>query len=383
MAEARAKYATALAAARTARLAPGLTLTLTAEYQDERPHWGGGAAADIALDTAARRGARTTTADLQALQAWYDYGEAAWATRTALEKARIDLASARQELGLAARATDLRRERLDRLERRVGAGEDDRVVALTAQTELAGAERRLADARGREGQALAALAKALGVGPDAARGLALAPVAGAPALGDLREWRRDAALSRGDILRAVADYDIAESALRLEVAKQYPEVRIGPGYMYDHGVNKLPFNLALVLPTYDLNQRAIAQAEMARAAAGRSLELAQANVLAAIDTAAAALAAAQANAERAASRALPAAERTAADAARAVRAGEADRVDDLAARAAVVEAELDLLDARRAARTAAADLQDALRRSFDPAETAVLQSALTRPGGAS
>src|SRR5436190_13586261 len=213
--------------------------------------------------------------------------------------------------------------------------------------------------------------------------MASAPVAGAPALGDLREWRRDAALSRGDILRAVADYDIAESALRLEVAKQYPEVRIGPGYMYDHGVNKLPFNLALVLPTYDLNQRAIAQAEMARAAAGRSLELAQANVLAAIDTAAAALAAAQANAERAASRALPAAERTAADAARAVRAGEADRVDDLAARAAVVEAELDLLDARRAARTAAADLQDALRRSFDPAETAVLQSALTRPGGAS
>lgn len=382
VAEARAKYEVAVAAARTARLSPGLTLTLTAEYADEKPHWGGGAAAEIPLDINGRRGARMTTADLQALRAWYDYGEAAWAVRTALTKARVELESARAEAGLAERAVALRRERLERLERRVAAGEDERVLALTAQGELAAAERKLAAARGREAGAAVALAKALGVGPDAVRGLAFAPAAEIPPLDGLPAWRGDAALSRSDVLRAIADYDMAEAALRLEVAKQYPEVRIGPGYMYDHGVNKLPFSLALVLPTYDLNQRAIAQAEAARAAAGRSLELTQANALAAVDTAAAALTAARINVERVSARELPAARRTAENVARAVQAGEADRVDDLAARAAELDAELSLLDARRTLATATADLEDALRRSFDPAETAALQTALTRPGGA-
>ncbi|MDB5422739.1 MAG: TolC family protein [Phenylobacterium sp.] len=380
IAEARAKYLTAVAAVRTAKLSPGLTLVLTAEYAKEKPHWGYGAAADIPLDTGVRRGARMTTAELQMLQAWYAYGDAIWMVRTALEKARAELAVTGQEVALAERAVSLRRDRLERLQRRVSAGEDDRVLALTAQTELGTAEGRLADATGRRAQALVDLAKALGVG-QAGAPLAVAPVADPPPLGELPAWRLDAALYRGDVLRAIADYDLAESALRLEVAKQYPEVRIGPGYFYDHGVDKLPFNLSLVLPTYDLNRRAIAQAELARSAAGRSLELTQANTLAAVDTAATALATAQANLERVMTRDLPAARRTAESTARAVRAGYADRVEDLGARAAELDAELNLLAAQRTVRTATIDLEDALRRSFDAAEAAVLQAAMTRPGG--
>lgn len=378
--EAKAKYATAVAAARTARLTPPLTLTLTAEYANEKPRWGYGAAADVPVDAGVRRSARMSTADLQALQAWYDIGEAAWTVRAALTKARIDLESADAEIGLADQATALRRERLQRLDRRVASGEDDRVLALTAQTELAASERRLADAQGRRAQAVAALAKALGVGPAAVRGVALAPVPELPALDGLSAWRRDAALLRSDVLRAIADYDLAESALRLEVAKQYPEVRLSPGYTYDHGVTKLPFGLSLVLPTYDLNRRAIAQAEAARAASGRSLETVQANALAAVDTSLAALAGARASVQRVAARELPAARQAAANAARAVTAGAGDRVDDLAARAAVLDSALNLLDARRAVRTAAADLEEALRRAFDPGEAAVLQAALTEPG---
>ena len=381
VAEAKARYLTAISAARTAKRAPGLTLTLTAEYADESPRWGYGAAADVPLDTGARRRARMSAADLQALQAWYDYAEAAWAVRTALEKARIDLERAEASVALIDRAASLRRERLQRLERRVAAGEDDRVLALGAQTELAAAERKLADARGQGVQARVDLAKALGVGPAAVAALVIGPVSGIPSLEALPAWRRDAVLTRRDVLRALADYDLAEGALRLEVFKQYPEVRLGPGYIYDHGVNKLPFNLSLTLPSYDLNRSAIAQAEAARAASGRSLETVQAEVLSRVDTAAGALAAAQANLDHVGERALPAARRTAVGTARAVKAGAADRVEDLAARAAVLDAELDLANARHAVAIATADLEDALRRPFDPAETNVLQAALPPPGG--
>jgi outer membrane protein TolC len=381
VAEAKAKYLTSVAAARTARQAPGMTLTLTAEYADEAKRSGGGPAADIPLDVGVRRSARLTTADLQALQAWYDYAEAAWVVRTALEKARIELDGAEASLALSDRAVTLRRDRLQRLESRVAAGEDDRVLALTAQTELATAERRLADIQGRRALAKADLAKALGVGPAAVSDLVLAPIQGIPALDALPTWRRGAALTRRDVLRALADYDLAENALRLEVAKQYPEVRLGPGYFYDHGINKLPFNLTLVLPPYDLNRSAIAQAEAARAASGRSLEAVQANVLNAVDMAEAALATARANLDRVTRRALPAARRTAEGTTRSLNAGAADRVEELAAQAAVLDAELDLLDARRMEATAAANLEDALRRPFDPAETSVLQAAAPPPGG--
>lgn len=380
--EARAKYATALAAARTAKLTPPLTLTLTAEYANQSPRWGYGGAADIPLDAGVRRTARMSSADLQALQAWYDVSEATWAVRTALAKARADLATADMETALATEGAKLRRERLQRLESRVASGEDDRALALSAQAELAVAERRVADALGRGSQARADLAKALGVSPTALRDIALAPPAAPPELGGLPAWRRDAALERSDVLRAIVDYDLAETALRLEVAKQYPEVRISPGYTYDHGVTKLPFGLSLVLPTYDLNRRAIDQAELARAAAGRSLELVQANAVSAVDHAAGALSASRASLDRVETRELPAAGRAAVNTARAVEAGAADRVDDLGARAAVIDAELNLLDAQRALRTATADLEDALRRPFDAAEATVLRAALTEPGDA-
>ena len=60
IAEARAKYLSALAAVRAAKAAPGPSLTLTAEYANEQPHWGYSAGSSIPLDYGARRGTRIT-----------------------------------------------------------------------------------------------------------------------------------------------------------------------------------------------------------------------------------------------------------------------------------------------------------------------------------
>lgn len=374
--EARAKYAAALAAVKAAKAPPGPSMTLTAEYANEAPHWGYSGAADAPLDYGARRSTRIDTAQLQALQAWYDLGEAIWSVRTDLERARGDALAARSEVELARQALLLRRQRYDRLDRRVEVGQDARSVALTAQSDLVNAERRLTAAIGRSAAAEAALAKALGVSPVAVRGIALAAPPEAPILDELTAWRRDAALSRRDVLRAIADYDIAEDALRLQVAQQYPQLSIGPAYNYDHGVSKYPVSVGLTLPPWDLNKGQIAQAEAARAAAGRSLELAQANALAAVDQATAAFWTAKGDAARNRDHDVPLAERSAANTVRSTSAGETDRTDELGAKAAVFDAELALNDARHALAGATADLEDALRRSFDPAETALIEAAM-------
>ncbi len=65
---------------------------------------------------------------------------------------------------------------------------------------------------------------------------------------------------------------------------------------------------------------------------------------------------------------------------RSLAAGEIDKVDADAAEAAALDAEITALEAARTAWSADADLEDALRRPFDPAETAVLQTAIQRLG---
>ena len=380
IAEAAAKARTAQAAVRVAHVPQAATLTLTAEYSDEASHWLYGVGSDIPLDIGGRKSGRIGQAELTALQARYDHADVVWTVRAALARAVADRQSADAEIAIAGRAADLRRQRAERLDRRVAVGEDPRSLALTARAEQVTAERRLADARGRRRQADAVLAKALGVATAAVADLNLAPSAMADP--DWRSLREQAPLTRKDVLRAVVDYDLAESALRTEVARQYPEVRIGPGYTYDHGVQKIPFNLTLVLPPLDLNRAAIAQAEARRTEAGRSLEAVQAAVLAAADQAAASLATARDAEQLARDRDLPIARRAAQGSAAMVRAGEGDRIDDLAAQAAVLDAELALLDARRAHRSAILDLEDALRTPFDPAEHALLQDNFKRLGAA-
>ena len=378
VAEARAKYLVALAAARTAESRPAATLTLTAEYANDSPHWGYSGAADLPLDFGTRRDVRITAANLQALQAFYDYGEAIWSVRSDLERARIDLASATAERDLAKELSDVRKLRLERLNRRVEVGHDARAVAIAAQGEVLSATHRYDAARGRLATSIAQLAKALGVTPgDTPWPATPAPATVDPRLDDLRRWRTDAALSRRDVLRAIADYDLAENALRLEVANQYPKVGLGPAYNYDHGVTKLPFSLSLALPPADLNRHAIAQAEAARVAAGRSLELILANALAAVDAAQAGLSAAR-QAKGGAGGDLNLAIRSETAVGLATDAGQSDRTDQLAARASRLEAQLNLLDAEHTVALAVVDLEDGLRRAFDPAETATIEAAMTK-----
>ena len=383
--QAAAAYRTARATATASRTPPPISLLLVAEYSRDSggtTPWLYSGLFDIPLDVGARRDTRVDTADLLALQALYDYAEAIWMVRSALVHAHIDRLAADRSVVLAQDAVRLRRDRADKLETRIRSGEDARPAGLTAQTDLAAAERKLQDARNLRAQADAALAKTLGVAIPAVQVMVLQPlddIVPSPAPPALAAGRQEASLRRRDVLRAVADYDVAEQALRLEVAKQVPDVHIGPGYTFERGEHKIPFDLTLVLPPRDLNRANIRAAEAKRAEAAAKLDAIQAAILAAVDQSASALAGAKAGLDRAERQDLPLARRADAAAARSLAAGELDRVDQDAAAAAVRDAELAQVDAWRAAWSAAADLQDALRLP-SPGEAAVLEAAVKTAG---
>jgi CRISPR system Cascade subunit CasA len=385
--QAEAAYRTARAAARAARTPPNISLTLVGEYSRDSggtSDWLASGLLDIPLDVGGRRSARLQGADLATVQALYDYAEAVWAVRSALVHAHIERLAADRQLALAREAVRIRADRAHQLENRIQSGEDARPAGLTAQGDLAAAERRLQEAGVRKAAAEGALAKALGVPVAAVQDIALEPLPDtvtAPHSMQLTAWRQDAAAHRRDVLRAVADYDAAEQALRLEVAKQYPDIHVGPGYTFDHGAHKIPFNLVLVLPPQDLNKANIQAAEARRLDASARLDAAQAAVLSGVDQAAAALNGAQGGLIRADQQELPLIRRAAVAARRGLDAGELDRTDQEAAEAAVIDAQLSRLDSWRLAWTAAADLEDALRRP-SPGEAAVLDAAVKRAGDA-
>src|SRR5262249_42518886 len=110
-----------------------------------------------------------------------------------------------------------------------------------------------------------------------------------------REWAREALQGRADVLAALAEYSAAESALRLELAKQYPNVHLSPGLVWDQGERKWQLCLTVYLPLPNRKEGPIAEADARRAQAGARLLELQSRVLGQIEQALALLQASQRN----------------------------------------------------------------------------------------
>src|SRR6185437_11910502 len=100
-----------------------------------------------------------------------------------------------------------------------------------------------------------------------------------------QEVRRTAILTRADVRGALADYAASQSALQLEIAKQYPDVHLNPGYELDQTDNKWSLGFTVDLPVLNQNQGGIAEAKAKRAQAAAHFLSVQANAISEIDSA--------------------------------------------------------------------------------------------------
>ena len=104
-----------------------------------------------------------------------------------------------------------------------------------------------------------------------------------PAPLSLKGMKREALLKRLDILSALAEYEAAQAALQLEIARQFPDFSLGPGYRFDEGENKWSLGFSVVLPVFNRNEGPIAQAEARRLEASARFMALQAGVIGEID----------------------------------------------------------------------------------------------------
>jgi outer membrane protein TolC len=368
---ARAQWAVTRGGEVTAAQRPNPTLTVQPGYDTTTSipsPWIPLTFLDVPIETAGKRGYRRAEAAHLAEAARLNVANVAWQIRSELRSSLIGLISAEQHNALLERQVALQERIVGLLQGQVQAGAiagseavPFRIALLKARLDRLDAQRLAAEAR-------AHVAEAIGVPLHALEGIRLS----FRGLEDLEvilqlssaEVRRGALQSRPDILSALADYAASESALQLEIAKQYPDVHLQPGYQYDQGDNKWTLGIVFDLPVLNQNQGPIAEAKARRQEAAASFIALQAKVLAEIDRASQSVRIAQENLLTLQSLAQEQARRLDAVSGQ-LRAGAVDQLELLNAQFESMTAELAQLDGRFKLQQAVGALEDAVRRPFE------------------
>ena len=363
---ARASWTTALAARITAGERPNPTLSLLAGYNSTTPAaeitpWIPETSLEIPIETAGKRGYRVAEARELSESARLNILSTAWEVRSRLRGAFLDDYSARETAALLERQRALQEENVRILEAQLAIGEA--AVPDVTQARLALASSRLAafDAAKQSAQARIQLAAAVGVPLQAIEGVTLSFDGLLDARPDIpsREIRRRALTSRTDILAALSDFAAADAALRLELAKQYPDLSLGPNFQLDQTDAKWTLGLSFVLPILNRNRGPIAEAEAKRTEASARFLALQAKVIAEIDGAVASCRPAAEKA-KAADDLLANLKRQEASAKARYDLGEISKLEFLGLEIEAVSSELARLDALVKCRQAVGELEDAM-----------------------
>ncbi|HNY28289.1 MAG TPA: TolC family protein [Candidatus Sumerlaeota bacterium] len=290
---ARAQLVTSKGGEKAAGERPNPTLSVKPSFNSTTPAsssispWILENALDIPIETAGKRGYRIAEAQELSESARLKIATAAWLVRSHVRQALLDLYTARETETQLNHQQTIQADNVRLLEQQQTAGEVSPFEVSQARIPLNATRLAVGDAQKKQAQARAQLATAIGIPLQALEGRDFSFDAFEKIPQNLPEaqTRRLALLSRPDILAALAEYQASQSALQLEIAKQYPDLNIGPGYAYDQSENKWALGISLTLPVFNQNQGAIATAEGRRAEAEARFNALQTSVTGQIEQA--------------------------------------------------------------------------------------------------
>ncbi len=243
----------------------------------------------VTIETAGKRGKRLAQAEADAAAAQLRVAAAAWDARTRVRAALLALYAGRQNAELLKTEVALNEEALSKLQVQVEEGEVPALDLTVARLALNRAKLAQHDAEKQTTTAREQLAGAVGVSPEAVDAVRLdfSDFESNPSV-PAEKAREQALYHRSDLLALLGDYSVAEALLRLEVAKQYPDIRLSPTDQYDHSRNRWGVGIQFDLPVLNQNRGPIAVAEAKRKTAAERFGARQAAVITEVGTALAA-----------------------------------------------------------------------------------------------
>jgi outer membrane protein TolC len=367
VAQARAEAAEVTAAIKTAQMHPNPVFTFGPQFASNNVNtitpWFFAQSVTIPIETAGKRSRRTEQALAAAEAARWRVSARAWLARSRVRTAMLELHSARENIRLLGTEQKLHDEAIKKLTAQMDAGDVSPFELTQARLMLNRTRLAFQDAQRIAATSEARLAAAVGVPLQAIQAVQLDFTA-FTRLRDVSSaaGRRHALTHRADLMALLADYAAAESALRLEIAKQYPDVRLSPGYDYNAGQNRWQLGLTLELPL-NRNRGPIAQAEARRKTAEARFLAQQSTIQGEIDIALAAYQASRAKANTAMQLAQEA-DSASHTTQKMVEAGNVSALELTRRQIEASAAKVALMAANIEAQTAAGALEDAMQSSL-------------------
>ena len=288
---ARAQWGVASAGVVTAAGRPNPSVAFTPQYATNAASgispWILNFTFDIPIETAGKRGYRIDQARHLSEAARLNVANIAWQVRSRLRARLIDLYAVSQAEELLESQRSVQDAIVKLLEQRLSHGEVSQPDVTLARISFAQTSLSLRDAQKRKAEARVQVADALGLPVAALDGVSISfdfvNRVSFPVKPILAEVRRRALFNRPDILAALTEYSASQSALQLEIAKQFPDVHLGPGYEFDQGENRWSLGVSITLPLFNQNQGPIAEATARRQETEARFNALQARVIGEVD----------------------------------------------------------------------------------------------------
>lgn len=246
---------------------PTISFDVGGETSPESP-WVAGAGFSLPIETAGKRAYRISEAQHLADVARWNLASTAWSVRSQVRGALVDYLAARSDLELLQKEEKVLADEVTLLEQRLAVGMIPRPEVDTARIQQSQTLLAVRAGEGRLTQTQAALAAAIGIPTNALSQVQIAwpqfdQLPGSASLNPAA-IKQDAVLNRIDIRQALAEYAAAEAALRLEIARQYPDFDFGPSWAYEEGSHLFSLAAGAILPIRNRNQGPIAEAKTRR-----------------------------------------------------------------------------------------------------------------------
>lgn len=364
---ARANVAAAEGAEVTAGARPNPTIGFGAGYETspESPYlWN--LDFTIPIETAHKRGYRMLQASELTEASRIALAQAGWQVRMKVRTALLEHLIALRDVE-ALRAEEVgHAKQVQLLEHRFQVGEIAKPEVNSAEIDLSNATLALHVAEGTVETTRSTLASAIGVPlTDLKNKQWVWPDFQNPPHMSTADVERDAGLNRLDLQQAIAEYKASDADLRLQIAKQYPDIQLGPHGDHQEGYNNVSLGVVLELPILNRNQGPIAEAEAKRKIAESHVRVLQSSAIAEADSATAEYDTAQKRVAEAAGRLQRIQAQLTRQAEQAVKRGEEDRSSIVSAEIQDAVAQRAVLDALHSEQSALGSLEEAVQRPFD------------------
>ena len=255
---------------------------------DKRP-WAYGLNVEIPIETANKRGIKIEEAEQHAVASRMDIASAAWQLRSQIAKGLLEyqqnLASTQllqSELGSQTEIANMLQKRMDK-------GLASKTELSTAQLTQLKAQSALNNEQAKSAEINARLAGDVGLTLEKFKQISIKNLdidaalnQQTSALGDnfiTKNLQETALLNRIDIRHSLANYAAAEARIKLEIAKQTPDISLSPGIAFEYGDSIWSLGFSTLLSLINKNTTLINEAKQLREVEGTQFEALQAQII--------------------------------------------------------------------------------------------------------